>query len=107
MQNEHYIFIQRIKDGSGPVIAYYHFNDFTSLKYRYTRCRLAVLGLRMVLVPGSTFTFQENSSLTITLANELRSERITRYFALVYLLSTVELRLLQSQGSTSVRDTVV
>jgi hypothetical protein len=33
MQNVHYLFVQRIKHGSGHGIAYYHFNDFTRLKY--------------------------------------------------------------------------
>jgi hypothetical protein len=36
------------------------------LKYCWIRCRLAVLGLRMVLVPGSTFTSLENSLTTLT-----------------------------------------
>jgi hypothetical protein len=55
-----------IEHGSGPGIAYYRFNNLTRLKYCWIRCRLAVLGLRMVLVPGSTFTSLENSLTTLT-----------------------------------------
>jgi hypothetical protein len=55
-----------IKHGSGPGLAYYHFHDFTRLKDCWIWCWLAVLGLRMVLVLGSTFTSLENSLTTLT-----------------------------------------
>jgi hypothetical protein len=82
-------------------IAYYHFNDFTRLKYCWIRCRLAVLGLRMVLVPGSTFTSLKNSLTTLTNLGK-------NYMLFCLSLSPIyiELRLLQSQGSTSVGDIV-
>jgi hypothetical protein len=50
---------------------------------------------------GINFHFSPNSLTTLT------KEKITRYFTLVYLLSTIELRLVQSQGSMSVGDIVV